>query len=111
MGITVEELRNYIKVMQGMYDVVRLVEPASCHVVKADPAEGALEGEKCYTTWGKCERCTNCTSYQATIRNRVQEKNEVRDGVECHVISLPVPTEKNGIRNNSYCIFWKIVDS
>lgn len=104
MGITVEELRNYIKVMQGMYDVVRLVEPASCHVVKADPAEGALEGEKCYTTWGKCERCTNCTSYQATIRNRVQEKNEVRDGVECHVISLPVPTEKNGIRNNSYCI-------
>lgn len=104
MGLSLAELKNYIVNMQGMYDVVRLVEPGSCHVVKMEGNTASSEAEMCYTTWGKCERCSNCSSYQACIRNRVQEKIEVRDGRECHVISIPAPVDDGINKSQSYCI-------
>ncbi len=104
MGLSLAELKNYIDNMQGMYDIVRLVEPGSCHVVKVEGDKSSSEAEMCYTTWGKCERCSNCTSYQACIRNRVQEKIEVRDGRECHVISIPAPVDDGINKTKSYCI-------
>ncbi len=104
MGVSLAELKNYIAGMQGLYDVVRVVEPGSCHVVKTDGNASGSEAEMCYTVWGKCERCGNCTSYQATIRNRAQEKIEIREGVECHVLSIPVPVEEDGKKTNAYCI-------
>ncbi len=104
MAVGVKELRKYIESMQGMYDIVRLVEPGTCHVMDVDGGSDKPKEEMCYTVWGKCERCTNCTSYQATIRNRVQEKKEVRNGVECHVISIPAQVVEHGVRNNSYAI-------
>ena len=73
-------------------------------MVKTDGNASGSEAEMCYTVWGKCERCGNCTSYQATIRNRAQEKIEIREGVECHVLSIPVPVEEDGKKNNAYCI-------
>ena len=99
-----EKLMNYIDAMQGMYDVVRLVKPGSCHVVAVDRDGESVGSEKCYTVWGKNERCTNCTSYQACIRNRVQEKTEIRDGAVCHVISIPAPVVVNGVRSSNYAI-------
>ena len=104
MNIDIAKMRNYIDSMQGMYDVVRLVEPGSCMVVDTDKGGNAVQSEKCYTAWGKCERCSNCTSYQACIRNRVQEKTEIRDGVECHVISLPAQVTVHDVKSNSYAI-------
>ncbi len=104
MAIGVEQLKNYIEKMQGMYDVVRLVEPGTCHVMSIKDGSEKTEAEMCYTVWGKCERCANCTSYQATVRNRVHEKTEVKDGVECHVISIPAPIVENGVKYNSYAI-------
>jgi diguanylate cyclase (GGDEF)-like protein len=99
-----KELKKYIRNMQGMYDVVRLVEPGSCHIIDATKAGEEVTGEKCYTVWGKSDRCSNCTSYMACIRNRVQEKTEIRDGVECHVISIPAPLEIDGARTTNYAI-------
>ena len=99
-----EKLMNYIDAMQGMYDVVRLVKPGSCHIVAIDKNGESVTSEKCYTVWGKSERCTNCTSYQACIRNRVQEKTEIRDGAVCHVISIPAPLVVDGVRSNDYAI-------
>ncbi len=99
-----ERLKEYINAMQGMYDVVRLVEPGTCHVVDKDKSGNAVESERCYTVWGKSERCTNCTSYQACVRNRVQEKTEVRDGVECHVISIPAPLIDGDVTKQTYAI-------
>ena len=104
MAISVRVLKDYIEKMQGMYDVVRLVEPGSCHVLDTDQDGEKAKSDLCYTVWGKCERCSNCTSYQAVIRNRVQEKTEIRNGVECHVISVPAPITENGKKRNSYAI-------
>ena len=104
MAINIQELKNYIEKMQGMYDVVRLVEPGSCHVVNTQKSGEKAQGDLCYTTWGKCERCSNCASYQAVIRNRVQEKTEIKDGVRCHVISVPAPVLTDGKKRNSYAI-------
>ena len=99
-----EELMKYIDAMQGMYDVVRIVKPGSCHVVNMDEKGEGVKSEKCYTVWGKHERCTNCTSYQACIRNRVQEKTEIRDGALCHVISIPAPVVIDGVKSSNYAI-------
>ncbi len=74
MAISVQKLKEYVDKMQGMYDVVRIVEPGSCHVVDASQNEDKSRSDLCYTLWDKCERCSNCTSYQVVIRNRVQEK-------------------------------------
>ncbi|WP_051538235.1 GGDEF domain-containing phosphodiesterase [Butyrivibrio proteoclasticus] len=104
MSLTVEKLKDYINSMQGMYDVVRLVEPGSCHVISLDKDGNKTEGEKCYTVWGKCERCSNCTSYQASAHNRVNEKTEYKDGRECHVISLPITVEIDGKKTNMYSL-------
>ena len=104
MALEIKDLREYIDKMQGMYDIVRLVEPASCNAVSLEPGDIKKEEEKCYATWGKCDRCTNCSSYQACVSNRVQEKTEIRDGIECRVISIPSPIIDNGIMKNTYCI-------
>lgn len=104
MGISVQQLKNYIEKMQGMYDVVRLVEPTSCRVVKLGTEDDKTESEMCYTFWGKGERCSNCTSYHACLRNRVQEKVELKDGKECHLISLPVPVVEKDFASNNYCV-------
>ena len=104
MALEIKDLREYIDKMQGMYDIVRLVEPGSCNAVSLEPGDIKKEEEKCYATWGKCDRCTNCSSYQACVSNRVQEKTEIRDGIECRVISIPFPIIDNGIMKNTYCI-------
>ena len=104
MTLEMKELKKYIQKMQGMYDVVRLVQPGTCQVVDVDKGGNEVTCENCYTVWGKSERCANCTSYQACIRGRVQEKLEVRDGIECHVISLPAPLVIDGVRVNNYAI-------
>jgi diguanylate cyclase (GGDEF)-like protein len=104
MGVEISKLKEYVKSMQGMYDVVRLVKPGACHTMNADKDGNLAEGELCYTIWGKCDRCSNCTSYQACARHRVQEKTEIKDGVECHVISIPAPVMEDGQKLNSYAI-------
>ena len=104
MAISVQKLKEYVNKMQGMYDVVRIVEPGLCHVIDTAQDRDKTGRDLCYTYWGKCERCSDCTSYQAVVRNRVQEKTEIRDGVECHVISIPAPVSLEGVRNNSYAI-------
>ncbi len=104
MGIKLKELKKYIRNMQGMYDVVRLVEPDTCKVLDVNKVGEEATGEKCYTVWGKSERCENCSSFQACIRNRVQEKIEIRDGIECHVISIPAPLELDGAPSSNYAI-------
>ena len=45
MAIDIQKLKNYIEKMQGMYDVVRLVEPGSCHVISV-PAPVLTDGNK-----------------------------------------------------------------
>ena len=57
MAISVQQLKEYIEKMQGMYDVVRIVEPGSCHVVDAAHNKDKSQSDLCYTFWNKCERC------------------------------------------------------
>ena len=105
MGVEVGRLKEYIDKMQGLYDVVRIVKPGSCHSINVDENGSATtESELCYTLWGRCERCSNCISFQACARNRVQEKTEIKDGKECHVIAIPAPVIENGQKCNSYAI-------
>ena len=104
MGIKLKELKKYIRNMQGMYDVVRLVEPDTCKILDVNKVGEEASSEKCYTIWGRSDRCENCSSFQACIRNRVQEKIEIRDGIECHVISIPAPLEMDGISAKDYVI-------
>lgn len=87
--ITLAKLKDYISSMQGLYDVVRLVEPGECRVIHLKNQDG-LDPSPCYTVWGKTRRCSNCISYQACLTNRVTEKDESFGNQIGHVISMPI---------------------
>lgn len=67
--------------MQNVFDLMRLVDPATCQVLKMQE-NGILApvGQQCYELWGRNERCPNCTSLQALKTNGWVTKPEVKDG-------------------------------
>lgn len=98
--ITLAKLKEYISSMQGLYDVVRLVEPGECRIISF---QNNSDPSPCYTVWGKTKRCSNCISYQACLVNRVTEKDEPYGNQIGHVISMPIQakTEDGTIKRYS----------
>lgn len=74
--------------MRNLFDVVRLVDPASCQVLRVQE-DGAVTsvGQKCYELWNRNERCQNCTASQAVKSKRWITKAEVCDDRIYYVLS------------------------
>lgn len=77
-----------IVAMRDIFDVVRLVDPLECQVLKiTENGEMTPSGQKCYEIWNRKEGCVNCSSAQ-TLKNRNwMTKLEIKDGQIYSVLS------------------------
>lgn len=74
--------------MRRMFDVVRLVDPNTCHVLNIREDGGVERSEKkCYEIWNRGEPCKNCSSAKALHNKNWMTKLEVRDGRIFSVLS------------------------
>ncbi len=116
---TREQLNDLMRATGSLYDIVRLVDPGECRVLyiggKEAAESGAHEsehGSRCFSVWGRTERCLSCSSYKAAISGRIQEKTEELDGKTYRIVSIPVLQAEEGAPPRSCCIeFVKILEA
>ena len=74
--------------LQGIFDIVRLVDPERMKVLSLD-ADGILTEQpgRCHMVWNKDSRCENCISAKAFARKTILNKIEFKDDEAYFVIS------------------------
>lgn len=74
--------------LQGIFDVVRLVDPEHRKVLELD-SDGILTEEPghCHMVWNRDSRCENCISAKAYARKTIMNKVEFKDEEAYFVIS------------------------
>lgn len=67
----IEEILTAVKVLENIYDVVRIVDPVQNKVINTQKSiSGKIaEDEPCYGLWEKEQFCDNCVSYRAIKEN------------------------------------------
>ncbi len=98
-SVIFEQLRDNMSIFDGIYDIVRIVDPIN-HVswIAADHDENILPGT-CYDFWGRNESCKNCISTMAYLENDTFIKIDQKDENVFFVLA----TSKI-IENNTYVI-------
>lgn len=88
--ITTEKLLSEMDCLREMYDIVRLVDPASTTVVCFTNGK-LVEAQKdpCFSVWEKNGRCQNCVSYQACREGRKVTKFEFKKDEAYDVLAVP----------------------
>ncbi|MDO4364348.1 MAG: diguanylate cyclase, partial [Clostridia bacterium] len=77
-----EEFEIFVEQMKKVFDVVRVVDPAETEVIGGRDFDKSVKDSektgvlKCYSIWGKNERCQNCISYKALKTKTTQSKLE-----------------------------------
>ncbi len=71
---TQQEAQEFLTVMKGENDIVRLVDPVAKSVLTDDGK--IATHEICHAVWGRCDRCENCTSLRAIQNHETAYKLE-----------------------------------
>ncbi len=87
---TVEEMRELLDSMSGMYDLARVVDPIECRILDCGKDGKLSMNDRCYGIWNSDQKCVNCTSAVACQTGCHQEKNEHFDENVYHIQSNPV---------------------
>ena len=83
-----EDPARFLRRLQGIFDVVRLVDPEHRKVLALD-SDGILTEKpgNCHMVWNKDTRCENCISAKAYARKTILNKIEFKDEEAYFVIS------------------------
>ena len=87
------EIRQTIRKLTQVFDVVRLVDITDNEIVRSGCKPGneeminACRGDKCYAIWGKTQRCKNCVSSKAFEKRGQVSKLEFADDSIFQIIS------------------------
>ena len=83
-----EDPARFLRRLQGIFDVVRLVDPEHRKVLVLD-SDGILTEKpgNCHMVWNKDTRCENCISAKAYARKTILNKIEFKDEEAYFVIS------------------------
>ena len=76
-----------IGALRSIFDIVRLVDPVDYSVL-AFSEDGRImkTGARCYDTWGRGERCENCSSCEAMRKKNLMTKLETRNDGELYAV-------------------------
>ena len=79
---------RFLQRLQGIFDVVRLVDPEHRKVLALD-SDGILSEEPghCHMVWNRDSRCENCISAKAYARKTIMNRVEFKDEEAYFVIS------------------------
>lgn len=88
---TFEEMRDTLRYMEPIFDMVRVVDPAETAVLHLE-ADGTIKKEcyACFTVWGKSKRCEHCTSRNALLEGCQHSKYEFIKSGLFYVVSRPL---------------------
>jgi diguanylate cyclase (GGDEF)-like protein len=83
-----EDPAHFLRRLQGIFDVVRLVDPEHRKVLALD-SDGILTEKpgNCHMVWNRDTRCENCISAKAYARKTILNKIEFKDEEAYFVIS------------------------
>ena len=87
---TFQELNHMMDYMKRLYDTVRIVDPIECRVITLDPTGEVHYGEECFSVWKAASRCSNCSSYRASMSGQRQTKEEYYEGKKYTIQSIPI---------------------
>ena len=105
-----QQLEGLMRAVTPLYDLVRLVDPVGCQVLKEIIGEGqavrkgAAPAGCCCDAREDGSRCFNCTSYRAVLTASLQEKVESLNGDAYRIISVPVMLKDENGTNRSCCL-------
>lgn len=101
----IEEIKQFMKAVDELYDVVRIVDPSECKVIyhSTDDDKGDPETEYCHAQWGRGKRCLDCASYRAAQSGMIQEKSEILGEKAYKVVSIPIVLDDDNGRRQ-YCM-------
>ncbi len=85
----VKEMQQFLSMTNGLYDIVRLVDPVECRQITIEDGSVRIN-EGCYNVWDSSQRCINCSSYKACMGGQRREKEEFFADKVYHILSNPV---------------------
>lgn len=93
---TVSEIKELIKQLQNVFDIVRLVDPIETAIISIGEDDSIIrENYVCYAVWKKRGRCENCISIKAFNEDERKTKYEFINDDVYYVVSLPVTLKDN----------------
>lgn len=92
---TKEEIIDEMHILARSFDIVRLVNPYKCHIIKTanDSSDDALKDTNCYDVWNVPFQCVNCTSARALLTGQTQSKLDTVDNDVFQITSRPIIVE------------------
>ena len=95
--ITKQEVQEETKVLEKIFDVVRVLDGESLKKMQEDPCIGVKLGIcQCYEFWKKNKPCENCTSVKAYAEKQQKTKLEFLDSDIFLVISRYLEIDQEG---------------
>lgn len=76
------EFEVFAEQIKKVFDIVRVVDPIETNIVSNEDYDNAIDKAektgklKCYSIWGRSERCQNCISYKTFKTKKTQSKLE-----------------------------------
>ena len=86
---SIADMKHFMGMMEGMYDIVRLIDPIECKELEFDENH-MIHSHPCYDVWNSDHRCKDCSSYRACMSGSRLEKTELFRGTVFHIQSNPV---------------------
>ncbi len=87
---TPAKMHEFLKLLRGLYDAARVVDPFECREVILGEDSSVGVGKSCFSIWGFVRRCENCTSYAACHAGERCYKEGIMDGDVYNVQSFPI---------------------
>lgn len=87
-----QEVLDSISKFEGLYDVVRIVDPVKKSVEGRD---GTAVHTHCYDFWEKGTPCENCVTSRALVENNTFHKIEFKKGIIYLITSCPVQVKED----------------
>ena len=76
---TLYDLEEEMKVLKRTFNIVRLVSPENCQVLRLERGKLSFDGN-CHTLWGRSFPCEYCLSRRVVISRNTGMKTEFMDG-------------------------------
>ncbi|MCR4585000.1 MAG: GGDEF domain-containing phosphodiesterase [Lachnospiraceae bacterium] len=101
----IEDIKKFMQAVDGLYDVVRIVDPSECKVISdaSEADRGNEDAEYCHARWGRGKRCLDCASYRAAQSGMIQEKAEISGDEAYKVVAVPLILDDETGRRQ-YCL-------
>lgn len=87
---TVNDMKTFLTMMSGMYDLARVVDPVECRILELDDEGNISMSSSCYSIWHADQKCLNCSSFKACRTGANTEKSEFFRGQMYRIHSNPV---------------------